>query len=189
MIINGSFEIAGTLPGEADSWAFTSIASIAEYAEFNFGSYNVAFEGFEKAWNNDAFKWFFVPLDIASPVWDGPPIEAETFEARWSSNETWSDVLVSTDPALFNTTLDQFEAFEREWLSNEGYIWSLGPTSMAQFNSTLNNYEGFEREWRSNQSYMWSLGATSTAVFDVAVPVAYEQFLWTEWPTVRMVTI
>lgn len=185
------FETAGAFPWEAAGWTVTQLASIEEYAAFQAGAINVAYEGFEASWDNDDFILEFEPADIEVARFLPFNRTVEDFEHSWSDNQNWQDELISTSAAVFHTTEIPVENFEREWLSNEDWEDELTSIEAVQFHSTLAAAEDFEREWRSNEDYKFSMtiGApdTEAAQFDTALD-PYEDFE-TEWPTMVMQTI
>ena len=124
---NGGFETAGTEPGDASGWSFTEVNSLEEYAGFSVGAFDVAWEGFELGWDNDDFMIEFEPADVEAALFDdgvaGLTVqEFEDFEEGWLGNQDWSDELVSTAFAVFDSgTSEPFEDFEEEWDSNEDW--------------------------------------------------------------------
>lgn len=124
---NGGFETAGTEPGDASGWSFTEVNSLEEYAGFSVGAFDVAWEGFELGWDNDDFMIEFEPADVEVALFDdgvaGLTVqEFEDFEEGWLGNQDWSDELVSTAFAVFDSgTPEPFENFEEEWDSNEDW--------------------------------------------------------------------
>ncbi len=142
-IENNGFEIAGVEPGEAEAWLVVEKAGVEEYAEFQGTLLSFPFDGFEQAWSNDDFLLSFDPSDLETANFDQAILlePVEDFEEGWDANEGWSDVLVSTDTALFDTTTPEaFEDFEEEWDQNEDWQQRYGNDIIEVRNASVGEY-------------------------------------------------
>jgi len=130
-VANLDFEVGGPNPGDAIFWNVLTKASKEEYAAFNQSSPpTVAFDGFELGWGNDDFKTAFELADLSNAQFDqsiGVLESFEDFEEGWLDNQNFSDELVSTAAAVFDSAIPEaFEDFEEEW-DNDPFLVSFTP--------------------------------------------------------------
>lgn len=192
-IQNPNFETAGAEPGDADSWTVTSSVSIQSFAGYSVGAWDVAFEGFELQWSNDDFMWVFGPTDLEGAIYEPEDDAVEWYELGWDNNN-WSDELISTDYAQYNSLNELFEAFEREWGSNESYVndWTGVTSELADYDQAGNPdvpYEPMERGWKGNEDFVFAWTGVTDDFAMYGPAIYYEAFDDFYWPTLVMQTI
>lgn len=123
MVWDPSFENAGTLAGDADGWAITVTDSNWRWARFGVKDWGI--ERFETDWGNEPFILYFLPAHLDPALFDPDNKMYEPF-LYWGAGGTllsyiasWDDV--ADDPAVFDTTPENYEDFEEDW-NNEPFI-------------------------------------------------------------------
>ena len=186
---NPSFEIAGSLPGEADGWTVVTVATLVTIAAFD-SAVPQAAEDFEEEWlGNEGFLFAFAAATITVARFDSADDEVEDFDNEWLGNESFVTTIqagVNGTAAVFDTAVPRaFEDFEQEWDDNQFFAFSFPTTSItpALFDLGDESVEDFENEWNGNEAFLSTLfaGPTMMALFDSADTTA-ENFE-DEWPT------
>jgi hypothetical protein len=172
-VVNPSFELPGSGPGEAQGWTLTSVATVEQWAAFGeraaeefdewdgtdaaifafaksnlqaavFGPANKEQESFDVGWGNDTFL-----LDLASTPTEaaefdaGTPLQVDSF-IDWLAGGAWA---ASWDDVTGQAA--PTEDFEQGWNGNEAAVfdWSGVTSEAAQFDTTPEGVEDFEEEF------------------------------------------
>jgi hypothetical protein len=174
-LLNGGFEDAGALPGEAAHWTLTASTSLEAIAGFG-AAPEEAWEGFE--------RWFPWLSDLADVVvvrafFDGALSGFEDLEEGWANDiylrelpfgqlvtcpfgggavedgETgWNNAPFALDWEDVLAEAGQFdgeprEDFDDQWRSNESYArtWGEVVSAPALFTAGVRPVEDFENAW------------------------------------------
>ena len=126
--VNLSFELAGTVQGEAAGWTLTRLVQSRELAGYAAGVFNSAGDLVDAALApqaHDSFEFWqpSVELSLGSPAaaaYSSPPLISpqtfESFEALSGWDETYLFVLATTEAASFDAVAPEArEDFEEEW--------------------------------------------------------------------------
>ena len=174
-ILNPGFETAGALPGLAESWTLTCVATRESIAGFGpppllgregferwhdlqreldegqtvrafFDPHAEGYEDFEEAWDNDLYLRELPSGHLVAA--DFGSGEVEDLEAGWDNvpfARAWGDV---TDaPAVFDG--EDVETCEHGWHDNEYYAWSWSAVTgaTALFDGATASAETFAGAW------------------------------------------
>ena len=175
-VVNPSFEQPGAIPGEAQGWTMTSVATVEEWAAF--GPWAV--EAFD-AWDGtEAFIFAFAPAHLQAAVFGPASKGQESFDAGWG-NDTFLFDLASTptEAAEFDAGSPlQVESFI-DWLA--GGVWAdswedvTGKTAI--FGPAAMPIETYEEGWANNEGavFSWAGVLSQAANFDTT-PEPVEDF-------------
>ncbi len=154
---NLSFEIAGSSPGEAEDWTTASLSSAFELA--GYGSPEHEEEGFEDAWDNDAYLTALEDGELALYLFKATSAQFEGFESRWD-NDSYQRALNSSDLAIYSGNGE--DGFEDAW-DNDAYLTALGATAVG-------TPDTFESDW-DNDAYQTEFVGFPT---DLSAPATYD---------------
>ena len=159
------------IPGEAEDWTRSAIATAIEVVAFNTESRQTCFEGYEVEWqDNEDFSFAFLIADVFPALFDGAlplPEGVEDYEEGWQSNEGFLFSISAVSAALFDAgTPEAVEDYEEEWQTNEGWSDVLGAVDSAIFGFfNPEAVEDYEEEWQTNELWSDVLTAVDTALF------------------------
>lgn len=178
-ILNGGFEDAGAVPGEAAHWTLRTSVAREGIAGFGPAPY-IGWEDFDR-W----FGWL-AALDDASPtvaVFEPLRGALESFEGGWD-NDRFVDELPVGEMVIGAFAGRDVEDLEVGWSAGPFVeAWSAVRAELARFDAERE--EDFSEGWRGNERFMWSwAGVTAErAVFDGADPVeSFER----SWPLITI---
>lgn len=182
-ILNGSFEVAGATPGEAQSWTRFVSASLSVVASFtNDDGSSSSIEQFDEGWGTSGYLLDPADGPTGTPtIWDGAtgsPVDLEQFD-NWTDGKPYrldvnTGVSMEFTPDVPGQSI-LLEQFDEGWDTTG---WTVEPTTDVLFE------DSFDVGW-STDTWVADVVGGTVAMFDGGMS-ALEGFE-NAWPDILFV--